>query len=158
MPSIADIYNAYNVFVTETILFNFATILWLGSFIYRCGCSFYMFILFFYHDILNVWIFKLKGFHTFLTLKIISRGQIPFSPRGIIAFSISTSRKKGSGRIYRVYLVFTLTNVLIIRISLWPRALKRWCFMLRGEMEFDEVVRWICLQLWNRSKYVCTWL
>ena len=66
----------------------------------------------------------------------------PISCRGVISFSISAPLKKGSGRVYRVHLLFTLTkNVLVICLSLTAHALKRWFFMLRDEMEFDKVVR-----------------
>ena len=53
-------------------------------------------------------------------------------------FQYKRPAQKGSGRIYRVYSVLTLSNVLIIRLTC---ALKRWFFVLRDEMEFDEVVR-----------------
>ena len=79
------------------------------------------------------------------TMLLVLCSQTLFLRRGIIAFSISAPLEKGSGRVYRVYLVFTLMNVLIIRLSLWPCVLKRWFFMLRDEMEFGEVVRWISL-------------
>ena len=85
---------------------------------------------------------------------LVSRSQTLFSRRGVIAFSISALLEKGSGRVYRVYSVFTLMNVLIIRLSLWPRALKRWFFMLRDEVEFIEVVRWISLHpLKQKQRY-----
>ena len=83
---------------------------------------------------------------------IVSRSQTLFSHRGVIAFSISALLERGSGRVYRVYSVFTLMNVLIIRLSLWPRALKRWFFMLRDEMEFGEVVRWISLHSLKQNR------
>ena len=51
-----------------------------------------------------------------------------------------------------VYSVFTLMNVLITRLSLWPRALKRWFFMLRDEMEFGKVVTWIGLHLLKQKQ------
>ena len=76
--------------------------------------------------------------------------------RGIIAIGINTPHKKGSVTFYRVQSVFTLTNVLIIQLSLWPCVLKRWFFMLRDEMEFDEVVRWMSLHtLKQKQRYNC---
>ena len=90
------------------------------------------------------------------SLDIVSRSQTLFSRRGVIAFSISTPLEKGSGRVYRVYSVFTLMNVLIIRLSLWLRALKRWFFMLRDEIEFGKVVTWISLHpLKQKQRYKC---
>ena len=76
--------------------------------------------------------------------------------RGIIAISIDAPHEKGSVTFYRVQSVFILTNVLIIRLSLWPCVLKRWFFMLRDEMEFDEVVRWMSLHtLKQKQRYNC---
>ena len=74
---------------------------------------------------------------------LVSRSPTLFLRRSIIAFSISVPLEKGSARVYRAYSIFTLMNVLIIQLSLWPRALKRWFFMLRDEMEFGKVVTWI---------------
>ena len=45
---------------------------------------------------------------------LVSCSQTLFSRRGVIDFSISAPLEKGSGRVYRVYSVFTLMNVLII--------------------------------------------
>ena len=76
--------------------------------------------------------------------------------KGIIAISINGPHEKGSMTFYRVHSVFTLMNVLIIQLSLWPCVLKRWFFMLRDEMEFDEVVRWMSLHmLKQKQRYNC---
>ena len=47
-------------------------------------------------------------------------------------------------------------NVLIIHLSLRSRALKRRFFILRDEMVFDEVVRWMSLYLLKQKQtYNC---
>ena len=83
---------------------------------------------------------------------LVLHSQTLFSHRGVIAFNISAPLEKGSGIVHRVYSVFTLMNVLIIRRSLWPRALKRWFFMLRDEIEFGKAVTWISLHLFKQKQ------
>ena len=91
---------------------------------------------------LFIWmlLLQLYYFRLLSSMILVSLSQTLFSRRGIITFSISAPLEKWSGRVYRVYGVFTFMNVLIIRLSLWPHALKRWFFKLRDEMEFGEVV------------------
>ena len=85
--------------------------------------------------------------YTFVFVHVLIWSQVLFLHGSIIAFSVSILLEKGSGCVYRTYSVFTLINVLITQLSLWPHALKRWFFMLRDEMEFDEVASLDALSL-----------
>ena len=49
------------------------------------------------------------------TVVVVSCGQTLVLRRGVIAFSISALRERGSGRVHSAYSVFALTNVLIFR-------------------------------------------